>query len=318
MVSKPESPDNSGIDLTTKSTSTLFATLMLLLLCVFWGMTFPATRAALRVTNPLHFLALRFALAVIIATPFMALRRIHGEDRHRKTLAAHPKELMEAWLRGAWVGLLLFGGFALQVIGLRYTTASRSGFFTGLLVVMVPPLAYIFRTSRMPFLTWLGIPVAIFGIYLLADPHTGGLNLGDWLTIACALTFALQMVALEAAARHVKDTWLLTYVQMFIVTTGAAVWCLVEGIPFQMEKAGWIALIYTAVFGSLAATWMQTKFQPQVPAGHAALIFMAEPVFASLFAWMLLGEGWTSRGVIGASVILIAMVISSLAVRRST
>lgn len=284
---------------------------MLILLSVFWGGTFPATKSALAVTDPIHFLALRFSLAVILVTPFILLKFKPGSvhtSADRKPLAV--------LLRGCWVGLFFFLGFALQTIGMRFTTASRSGFLTGMLVVMTPPLALLFRTSRVPLLAWLGIPVAVAGVYFIADPGSGGLNLGDWLTIACALVFALQMISLEAVARGGRDTWLLTYGQMLTVWLGAVIWSLVEGKSLSVDSTGWLAVIYTGLFGSILAVWLQTRFQPMVPAGHAALVFTAEPVFASLFAYLLLGEVWSERGFIGAALILAAMALSSVGMLR--
>ena len=292
----------------------LFATPMLVLLCVIWGMTFPATRSALAVTDPLQFLALRFGLAIIITTPFMVIRwlRISKHD------ASSRERIIPMFKHGVWIGIFLFLGFVLQTVGMRYTTASRAGFFTGLLVVMTPPLALLLRTSRMSGAAWLGIPVAVGGVYLMARPGAGGMNLGDWLTIACALVFALQMIALEAVARKGCDTWTLTYAQILTVGVGALVWCIVEGNSFNITTNGWLAVLYTGVFGGIIATWMQTRFQPMVPAGHAAIVFTAEPIFAALFAWLLLSEGWTLRGLMGAVLILAAMVISSLSAVRSS
>ncbi len=208
-----------------KSNPVIFATAMLLLLCVIWGMTFPATRSALAVTDPVQFLALRFGLGIVLAAPFM-LVRWYRLSRRRED-ARH--QAAGTFLRGVWVGLFLLCGYVLQVIGMHYTTASRSGFFTGLLVVMAPPLALLLRTSRMSGAAWLGIPLAVGGIYLMADPGAGGMNKGDWLTIACALMFALQMIVLEAVAGKGRDTWTLTYAQMLTVGAGALIWCIVEG-----------------------------------------------------------------------------------------
>ncbi len=151
----------------------------------------------------------------------------------------------------------------------------------------------------------------------MADPGAGGLNIGDWLAIACAFVFALQMIALEAVARKGCDTWTLTYAQMATVGVGALIWCIIEGNGLSITTTGWLAVLYTGIFGGVIATWMQTRFQPMVPAGHAAIVFTAEPIFAALFAWVLLSESWSLRGLIGAGLILAAMVISSLsAVRR--
>jgi drug/metabolite transporter (DMT)-like permease len=283
---------------------------MLALLCAIWGMTFPATRAALATADPVHFMALRFTLATVVATPILLLRRSGGSAVNRVGASG--------WLMGAGVGVLLLAGLALQTFGMRYTTASRSGFFTGLVVVMAPLLAVILRTSRLPAGGWLSVPVALAGIYLLADPAVGGLNRGDRLTIGCALACALQMVALEAAARRVKDDWLLTYAQIAVVAVGTLLWSLLTGVPFRASPIVWLAAGYTAVFGGVIAVWMQTRYQPMVPAGHAALIFTLEPVFAGIFAWLLLGEGWTLRGLAGAGLILMAMAGASLGLKKTT
>ncbi|MCF7809363.1 DMT family transporter [bacterium] len=295
--------------MTTTKNRPVFATFMLLLLCVVWGGTFPATKSALSLTDPIHFLALRFGMAVILTTPFFIPHIL----RSPKDIDNDPKPAT-VLLRGIFVGIFLFLGFALQVLGLQHTTASRSGFFTGMLVVMTPPLALLFKTSKMPRAAWLGIPIAVLGIYFMADPGSGGLNLGDWLTISCAFVFALQMIALEFVAGDGKYTGLLMYGQMLVVFIGALIWSLIAGNPFQISGTGWLAVVYTGLFGSIAATWLQTKYQPQVPAGYAALIFTAEPIFASLFAWLLLNELWSGRSLIGAGLILMAMVVSGVKV----
>lgn len=302
-----------------------FATVMLVLLTVVWGMTFPATKSALADTDPMHFLALRFLFALALLLPFALLqqRRRSGSAERTSGARAAPREKRAArpgvrnpWVRGGLVGLLLGLGFTLQVLGLRWTTASRSGFFTGLLVVLVPPLAALLRTSHAPRLTWLALAPATLGIYLIADPEAGGLNLGDWLTIGCAVVFALQMVTLEALAWGRRETLILTTAQVIVVAGGALAWSLLAGKPLHLTPTGWLAVAYTALFGTVLAVWMQTRFQPEVPAGHAALVFTLEPVFAGLFAWLLLGEGWTLRGLVGAGFILASMTLSSLAVAR--
>jgi drug/metabolite transporter (DMT)-like permease len=106
----------------------LKTTLMLVLLTVIWGGTFPATKTALSVTDPMQFVALRFGLAIGLVTPFLArLRRGSGTLWNAKL-----------WRAGVGVGSLLFIGYALQTLGMKHTTASRSGFFTGLLVALTP------------------------------------------------------------------------------------------------------------------------------------------------------------------------------------
>ncbi|HEX05140.1 MAG TPA: DMT family transporter [Bacteroidetes bacterium] len=311
----------------------LKASLMLVLLCMIWGMTFPITKLSVADTDPIQFVALRFGLASPILYMFLMLRfrgRICpvGEDYddHNSSekfglskvwIALRNGPLRNVWLRGMLIGLLLFAGFALQVLGIEHTTASRSGFFTGLLVVFTPPLAMLMRTSHTPPLAWLALIPAFVGTYMIADPETGGMNIGDWLTIGCAVIFALQMVMLEALSRSEQESKALTLAQIITVGALAIIWSVMEGNSLHITQIGWIGIAYTAVFGSVIAVWMQTRYQPDVPAAHAGFIFSAEPVFAALFAWMIIGDVWTKRGLFGAALILVAMGISSLAIAYS-
>ncbi|MBD3167733.1 EamA family transporter [bacterium] len=347
------------------SSKPLKSTLLLVVLTMIWGLTFPTTRSAVADTHPLHFLTFRFLIAAVLMTPFMVLR--HRRQQRQKKVdpvsvgaergtpkapqnlqqedirsgmyvtaeqpSSHPPPPAHAvpptgfpqdvtlkstfhsirdlsWVRGAWVGLFLLAGFVLQVYGLKYTTASRSGFFTGMLVPMTPVLALLFRTSRVPWFTWFGIVPAILGTYLMAQPETGGMNLGDWLTLGCAFAFSMQMVMLEASGGAEYDTWSLVFAQIWTVTLGAGLAALLIDLPFVMTTAGWWALLYTSLFGTIIAVAIQTRFQPDVPAGHAAIIFALEPVFAAIFAWLLLRETWTLTGLLGASLILLAMFLS--------
>lgn len=316
------------------------ATGMLVLLTVIWGLTFPATKAALEQTDPIQFLALRFVFGFVLLVPLLQIMKRarkrhpaalpHVESPAPTTIAVatelegmHPfwfrlrtVPLRSIALRGAIVGLFLTVGFILQVLGMQHTTASRSGFFTGLLVVMVPPLAMLLRTSRSPLASWLAILPALFGIYLLADPELGGLNIGDLLTIGCALAFALQMVVLEALSSGSHESNRLTLWQIAVIMVVASAWALIEGKPVELNLVGWLGVGYTALFGSVVAVYLQTRYQPDVPAGHAALIFILEPVFAATFAWILLNEPWTARSLAGGALVLAAMGLSSFGLLR--
>ncbi len=299
----------------------LYTTLMLILLTMVWGSTFPVTKAALSVTDPIQFLFLRFIISILILTPFLSRLRKQQyiQSQQRSFEDIEPYKLpskKQFWHFGVRVGVFLFLGYALQVLGLKYTTASKSGFFTGLLVLIAPILAHIFKTSRTPLLVLAGIPLSILGVYLMADPRLGGLNIGDILTIGCAFAFSLQMVSLEYARKKMYDPWGLTFSQNVIVSLGALTWILFEGSSFNITSFGWFAAVYTGIFGSIVAGWLQTRFQPETTAGHASLIFTLEPVFAMLFAWILLGEGWTMRSLAGSLAILLAMVWASFVILK--
>lgn len=290
---------------------------MLALLTMIWGLTFPATKAALSTTTPLQFLALRFLLGSTVFYLWLIWKNRKGGVSPASTLG-------KLWKPGVGIGILLMTGFILQAQGLKYTTASRSGFFTGLLTIFAPILAMLFKTSRVSLSVWMALPVAGAGVFFLAEPEYGGLNRGDVLTIACAGVFALQMIALEGffnldRKRSGKDAGSsvdgISLYQMAVTAIGCLLLALIEGKPLTITPAGWWGILYTGLFGSVAAVWLQTKFQPAVPAGYAGIIFTLEPLWASFFAWLILGDSWTTRGIIGAGLILAGMAISSLGVR---
>ncbi len=285
--------------------------LMLIALTAIWGMTFTATKTALSITDPIHFIALRFGIATAILTPFI-LR--YFDNRY-----------LLIYLKSGLVGLLLFISYILQTVGMKWTTASRSAFFTGLLVIFTPLVAFILRTSRVSWANYLSAIVALSGVWLMAEPQTDGLNQGDVLTIFCALTFAFQMVSLEWMLKNVNSFGLqtkrkqynrliivVTYIQIFVVALCAFGWGWIEGKPLQLSINGMYGLVYNVLFGSLVAVYLQTRYQPMVPAGYAALIFSFEPVFAAIFGSLIMGDKWTLRGLTGAFIILLAMVFCSL------
>ncbi len=297
----------------------LFAPLMLVLLTLIWGLTFPATKAALETITPWQFLAFRFMIGSILFVPILVYKSIKRGNRLLDSLK-------NFGLAGAGVGVLLLTGFALQTSGMKYTSASRSGFFTGLLTLMVPIFALTFKTSKTSYMVWLALPIALIGIYMLSDPNLGGLNRGDLLTIGCAVVFALQMVSLEAVNNRLKKesdesnsdnaTDVLVFVQMLIIGVGCTLLAVVEGKPVILTSVGWWAIAYTAIFGSVIAVWLQTRYQPKVPVGYAGMVFTLEPLWAAFFAWVLLGDSWTTRGLIGAGCVIVAMAISSLGIRN--
>ena len=94
------------------------AELLLVAITVVWGLTFSLVKKSLVELQPFVFMAYRFWLAFII-TSFLCLKKLRSVDRG--TLKA-----------GLFLGILLYGSYAFQTFGLKYTTAGNAGFITGL------------------------------------------------------------------------------------------------------------------------------------------------------------------------------------------
>lgn len=246
-------------------------TLVLLLLTVLWGTTFPIVDALRAHTDAAPLVALRFGIGLLAMAAVWALRR----DPVTPAL----------WRHGALLGLALAAGFALQTEGLGRTTPARSAFITGLSVLLVPVVARAFG-RRVAAVAWIGVGLAVLGLTVLTQPLAdlaGGVRLGDLLTAGCALAFALHIAALsEWAPRHALAA--LTTVQFAVVLAVALVWMPFAGrrVGPAMELLPW--LLFLGPVMTAGAIFLQSWAQGRSAAVRAALIYALEPVFAALFA----------------------------------
>lgn len=276
----------------------LIADLLLLLVTLIWGSTFVMVKEAVAAYPVFPFLALRFALATV-GLLLIGWRRL-------------PSLGWRGWGAGALIGLFLFAGYAFQTLGLQHTTASKAGFITGLSVVIVPLLAALMLRKRPQPEAAVGVALAATGLALLSLNGSVSLGRGDLLVLACAVSFALHIVAVSAFAPGC-DPIALTIVQVVTVTLASAVATLLSGQPWPAPSGPtWFAATFTGILATALAFALQTAMQRFTTPTHTALIFAAEPVFAALFGVLLAGDALTLRGVVGGLLILIGTVVSEI------
>jgi drug/metabolite transporter (DMT)-like permease len=262
---------------------------------VIWGATFPATKAALEQMPPLSFLGLRFLLGTLLIAAWFLTTGYHLR-RERAILSA-----------SAIATVFLFFGYALQTVGLHYTTASNSAFLTALYVIMVPLMLRRFDRRVM-----IATAIATAGLWLLVKP-SAIMNLGDAMTIGCAIAFAGHIVCLERYTR-VFNTPSLLFWQMIAMTwlfLSMMTWEQAPAKAFAPTEALLIGLAVTGVFAT-GAFAVQMWAQQLIPAQQVALIFASEPAYAAWLAWYFLGETLDVQGWIGSGLILTAVIIGAL------
>ena len=273
-----------------------WADFLLLLVTLVWGSTFVIVKWAIEDLPPFPFLAIRFALAFISLLPFLWFQKAHIS---KGTL-----------LKGAALGVFLFSGYAWQTVGLQYTTASNAGFITGLSVVFVPALVIV-TTRRLPSPgLLLGILCALVGLAFLSLGDRFQLNKGDLMILACAISFALHIFLVGRYAPQTNAT-VLASVQIFTVSILSYFFSFLLPQPsLYFSSTAWIALLVTAVPATSLAFFAQTKMQQFTTPTHTALIFSMEPVFAAISAFFFAGEILTTKGLIGAGLVLAGMLIA--------
>ena len=273
----------------------------LLLMAAIWGSTFFLIKDLTTRVPVTDMLALRFALAAAVLA--LALR---GRLRLTRTLI----------LRGGALGLLYGAAQLLQTFGLAHTSASISGFVTGLYVVMTPLLGWLLLRQRVGGLTVLAVLLATAGLGVLSLQGFT-VSLGASLTLASAALYALHIVALGRRSTG-SDALTLTTVQVVVVALVCAPPALVDGLQLPVGGADWANLVYLAVAAGALSMLLQTWAQSQVPATRAAVVMSMEPVFGALFAVALGGESFGWRLGVGGLSILAAMYLVELgpALRR--
>lgn len=301
-------------------TPRLRANLLLLLVVMVWGATFVTVKSALTDITPTLFNLLRMLLALAILLLV-----------YRPNLKAIPRS---QWLGGAAVGACLATGYQFQTIGLKFTTASKSAFITGSVVVLVPLFAAVgwlvrrvlpgrFRaasTRNLPDArTLFGAALAFCGLALLTLPSgVSGMallreiNPGDWLTLGCAGAFALHLLAMGYNSRRMP------YSSLAILQTAfAALFLACISPAFEKPHVHWTprlaaALALTSLLATALAFLVQGYAQSILTATNTALLFTLEPVFAWMTSFLVLGERLTARGWSGAGLVLAGILFTEL------
>lgn len=267
----------------------------LLLTASAWGATFTLIKHILTKIAPEPFIFWRFTLAGVILVAFAAAR----------------KRLSRPDIRpGIILGMFVFVGYWAQTRGLLYISPSRSALLTGLCVVLVPFADRLIFRRRIPLQAWVGSVLAVIGTAVLIGGFDARPNLGDVLTIFCAIVFALHIAyAADWSSRH--SPLGLAGVQILVVGLAAAPF-----VPFAPPTPARtdviVVIIVTAVVTTALAFAILMWAQSLVSATEAAVILAFEPVAASITSIVWDKEPITSSFVIGALLILVAMIVTQV------
>jgi drug/metabolite transporter (DMT)-like permease len=213
----------------------------------------------------------------------------------------------------------MFASYAFQTVGITMTTVSKSAFITGTSVLMVPLFAALFMKRMPDRSSILGAVMAFFGLGLMTLTGNTGvvtaetvINLGDLLTLMCAVLFALYILAVGKYTVQV-DSIPFAIIQIGTVAVMSAVSSLAFETPVIPEGSGvWFNILFLAVVCTSMAFIVQNVAQKYTSSTHTALIYSGEPVFAAIFAYIVVGEVMGVNGVIGAALILMGLLAAEL------
>ncbi|MDQ2740568.1 MAG: DMT family transporter [Actinomycetota bacterium] len=294
----PQSPQ------TASSRTVLLALIGLLVVAAAWGSSFPLTKTLLHRMTALNFLAVRFAIAGVIMLVLF----------HRAVRALPRRAILHGGILGVTYGVAQI----VQTTGLAHTSASVSGFITGMYVVLTPICAAVLLKSASSSRVWIGAAVATVGLAILA--LTGfSIGFGEAVTLLSAFIYALHIIGLGSwsTAGSALGLAVVQIVATGFVSLVAATIADPGGLTLPGNLFDWTALLYLALISGALAMIVQSWAQAHLAPSRAAIIMSTEPGWAALFAITFLDEPFGWRIAVGGTLMLVAMVIVETGPRNS-
>lgn len=284
------------------------APLALLFVSFIWGATFVVVQNAMSFVGPFTFNGLRFLFAGII---LLFVQMIFSQKTSKQ-------DIKQSSFAGLIVGFFLCVGYLLQTFGLLYTTSSKAGFLTGLSIVMVPILSFIFLKQKATIFVVLGITVATAGLYLLTAADSFQLNIGDILVLGCAIAFAAHILINGFYSKKISPL-LLSTSQVLTVGIFSSIcaflfedWENLFSISLWTNHSFLFALFLTSLFATSIAFFIQTSAQKHTSPTRVAIIFAMEPVFAALTGVLVANEQLSMSAIFGCLCIFLGMIFVEL------
>lgn len=279
------------------------AELLLLFVSINWGISFPVIKIMLDYISPQALVFYRFTLTLLL---FVLI---------------YPKIFRQITWRdlkyGLILGLFIYIGFITQTIGLAETTAQKSAFITGIYVVILPFAQYFIIRKIPKAANIIGILVVTGGLFLLTQVRDANVNLGDMLTLVCAIFFAVHIVYLDKFMNEKKADYKALVLGQFLVMAAFGListigyeMILTNEYKFEINVTSVTSMLYTAVICTLLAWIIMNKYQKFTTPVKAGIIYSMEVVFAAFSAYLIINEVLEFEQLIGAFLMLAGMAIS--------
>lgn len=277
------------------------AILGLLFVAAIWGSGFIAVQVAIdEGASSALIMFVRFTAASLMLGIFA-----------RKDFRLATKPMLFA---GGAVGLVLFGGFMLQTLGLELSSSpSSNAFLTASNVILVPFFGW-FIFKRKPAITmFVAALFCLFGVGILSmqPGQAFAFAAGDLVTLGGAVFFALHTVLLGIYANRLP-TKLLTFLQVAVTAVLSAIAYFATGgrLPLSLSFTGYAAIFYLAAACTSVAYFLQSLCQKVLNPNTASLIIAAESLFATLFSVALGFETFTLRIALGGFLVAVSLLLA--------
>lgn len=277
-----------------------------------WGMSFAAQSASTDHVGPFAFNSIRSLIAAaVLFIVIMIVRAIRPKDNTFSFKTAFRSSTKTMLLGSICCGSILFIASNLQQIGIADTTAGKASFITALYVVLVPLLGLALKKT-VPINAWIGVGIAVIGLYFLCINSEFTIETGDIFMLLCALAYAFQILIIDHFSLKINALQL-SCMQFFVAgILSGIVSILTEDIALMQFEKCILPLLYVGVLSSGVGFTLQIIAQKGSNPTIVTLLMSLESVFGVLAGAIFLNEVMSIREYIGCLLMFAAIVLAQL------
>ncbi|MBQ6805957.1 MAG: DMT family transporter [Lachnospiraceae bacterium] len=297
---------------------------ILLLTAVIWGVAFAAQSAGMDYVGPFTFNAVRSLIGGVVLIPCICIldkwKKKNTPREQRENIESNlnienKSEKKSLIIGGAACGVFLFVASNFQQFGIQYTTVGKAGFVTALYIILVPIFG-IFLHRKVSAKIWIGVAIALLGLYLLCMQGSFQLQKGDFLVLLCAFSFSFHILVVDYFSPK-TDGVKMSCIQFFVCGVLSAV-CM---FLFETPKMGlileaWLPILYAGVLSCGVAYTLQIVGQKGMNPTVASLILSLESVVSVLAGWVILHETLSKKELLGCVLMFVAIILAQLPDRK--
>ena len=302
-------------------------TFFLFLTAMIWGAAFVAQSVSMDYIGPFTFICLRSVIGGLFLIPVIivldGIRKksqnesadvvnseniLHIETEEKQRLSWKNKQLIEG---GIVCGIFLFFANCFQQTGIQYTTVGKAGFITTFYIIIVPLIGLFFK-KYCGILTWIGVVIALAGLYFLCITQKLTIQRGDALILCCSVLYAGQILAIDHYNPFVDGVKMSCIQFLTGGILGAVFMLLFENPSIAMILSAAGPILYTGIMSTGVGYTLQIVGQKGLNPTVAALILCLESVFSALSGYLFLHQVLTTRELIGCALMFIAIVLAQL------
>lgn len=294
------------------------SSLLLLLTAMIWGSSFVAQRTGIEYIGPFTMNSTRSFLGALVLLPVikvMDVQRNKSGEKSFQTEKEKSQSRKDLILGGICCGIALTVASSLQQIGMLYTTAGKSGFITALYILIVPIMG-LFMKKHVGGKTWIGVALAVLGMYFLSVQEGFSISKGDFLTFLCAIVFAVHILVIDHFSPKV-DGVKLSCIQFAVCgVLCACPMIFIEKPTVAQILTAWLPIAYAGIMSCGVAYTLQIIAQKGIDPTVASLLMSLESVFAALSGWLILHEHLSARELFGCVLVFVAIILAQLSERK--